>query len=54
MVKYLLRIGRVKAEADFDETEFTTTKINEMVDDAYIHYLVKNTDSDVRNPEKFS
>ena len=44
----------VKVEADFDETEFTTTKMTEMFDEAYIHYLDNNTNSDVRNPEKFS
>ena len=29
-----LHIGRVKVESDFDDTEFTTIKMNEMVKDA--------------------
>ena len=29
-----LRIGRFKVEAEFDEKEFTTTRMNEMVDEA--------------------
>ena len=48
-----LRIGRYKVEAEFDEKEFTTTRMNEMVDEAYIKSLDNNTDSDVRNPDKF-
>ena len=35
-VNDLLRIGRVKSEADFDDTEFTTIKMTEMADEAYI------------------
>ena len=46
-VIYSLRIGRVKLEADFDETEFTTIKMTEMVDEAYIRYVDWNTNSDV-------
>ena len=49
-----LRIGRVKNESEFDETEFTTIKMTEMVDKAYIHYLDRKTGSDVSTPEKLS
>ena len=35
-----LRIGRVKVEAGFEEAGVTTININEIVDEAYIHYLV--------------
>ena len=34
-----LHIGGIKFEADFDETEFITIIMTEMVDEAYIHYL---------------
>ena len=43
-----------KVEAGFEEAGVTTIKINEIVDEAYIHYLVWNTDSGVRTLEKFS
>ena len=49
-----LPIVRVKVEADFDNTMFTTTNMTEMVYESYIHYLDNNTNSDVRNPEKSS
>ena len=46
-----LRNWRVNFEAEIDDTNFTTIKITEIVDDAYIHYLECKTDSDVRTPE---
>ena len=49
-----LRTRRVKVEADFYETEFATIKITDVIDEAYIHYLDLNTDSDVITPEKLS
>ena len=41
-------------EADFDDTEYTTIKMTDMADKAYIRYLDWNTDSGVSTPEKFS
>ena len=38
-INELLHIRRLKFEDDFDETEFTIVKMNEIVDEAYIHYL---------------
>ena len=46
-VNYSLCIGRVKFESDFDQTEFTTIKMTEMVNEAYIHYLECKADSDL-------
>ena len=40
----------VKVKTDFDETEFATINVTEMVDEAHIHYLEWNTDSDVSTP----
>ena len=34
-----LRIRRVESKADFYETAFNTTKMTEIVNDTYIHYL---------------
>ena len=49
-----LRIGRLKVEADFYETEFITIKMTEMVNETYINYLDCNTVSDVSTTEEFS
>ena len=49
-----LRIGRVKSEADFDETELTTIKMTEMDDEDYIQLLDWKTNSDVSTTDKFS
>ena len=42
--------GRVKLEAEFDETDFTTIKITVMDDDACINYLECKTNNDVSAP----
>ena len=49
-----LRIGRLKVEADFYETEFITIKMNEMANEVYTHYLDFSTNSDVSTPDKLS
>ena len=49
-VKNSLHIGRVKVKADFDDTEFATIKMTDMVDEAYIQYLDCKTNSDVSTP----
>ena len=49
-----LYIGRVKFEYDFDDTDFTTINMTEMVYEAYINYLDFNTNSDVSTPGNFS
>ena len=38
-VNYSLRIGMATVKFEFDETEYTTIKMTEMVDYAYIRYL---------------
>ena len=49
-----LRIRRVNFESDFDETKFTTIKMTDMFNEAYIHYLDCKTNNDASTPENFS
>ena len=53
-VNVSLRIRRVKFEAEFDETEFTTILMTNMVDEDYVHYLDCKTNSYVITTGKFS
>ena len=53
-VKDSLLPGRVNVEADFYDTDITTTNMTDMDYEAYIHYLDCKTNSDVITPDKFS
>ena len=52
-VNVSLRIRRVKFEAEFDETKFTTINMTKMVDEGYVHYLNCKTKSYVITTGKF-